>query len=84
MKSDKPNISLRVFRREKFDMTLVYNYKQIKNQFALSPIVSINKEEVKYTILTEKSSNAGDGDVKVYINYEENKTKVASLGELSD
>lgn len=72
MKSNKPNISLRVFRREKSDMTLVYNYKQINNQFALTPIISIDKKEIKYTILTAKSSNAGDGDVKVYINYEEN------------
>lgn len=73
MSKTKPEIKLRVFRRDANDMTLVYNYMQIKNEFALSPIISINKNELKYTLLNEKSSNAAEGDIKVFIDYEENK-----------
>lgn len=73
MTKTKPDIKLRVYRRENADMTLMYNCKQINNQFALCPIISINKEELKYTMLNEKSSNAAEGDVKVFIDYEENK-----------
>lgn len=73
MSKTKPEIKLRVFRRDANDMTLVYNYMQIKNEFALSPIISINKDELKYTLLNEKSSNAAEGDIKVFIDYEENK-----------
>ena len=73
MSKTKPEIKLRVFRRDANDMTLVYNYMQIKNKFALSPIISINKDELKYTLLNEKSSNAAEGDIKVFIDYEENK-----------
>lgn len=69
----KPNINLRVYRRDKNDMTLIYNCKDLDKRFALCPLISINKCEVKYTILSEKSSNAADNDIKVYINYEENK-----------
>lgn len=68
-----PNINLRVYRRDKNDMTLIYNYKPIeKLKWALAPIISINKCELKYTIFCEKSSNAGDGDVKIYISYDDN------------
>ena len=73
MSKTKPEIKLRVYRRDSNDMTLMYNYKLIDNQFALSPIISINKNELKYTLLNEKSSNAAEGDIKVFIDYEENK-----------
>lgn len=70
---NKPNINLRVYRRDTNDMTLMYNCKQINDKFALNPIISIDKNEVKYTMINEKSSNAADGDIKVFIDYEENK-----------
>lgn len=73
MNKTKPEIKLRVYRRDTNDMTLVYNYKSIDNKFALTPIISINKCELKYTMISEKSSDAAEGDVKVFIDYEENK-----------
>lgn len=73
MNKTKPEIKLRVYRRDSNDMTLMYNYKLINNQFALKPIISINKCELKYTIISEKSSNASDGDIKIFIDYDENK-----------
>lgn len=73
MNKIKPEIELRVYSRDTNDMTLVYNYKLIDNKFALSPIISINKYKLKYTLIKEKSSDAKDGDIKVFIDYKENK-----------
>lgn len=73
-KCDSPNIKLRVFRREEYDMTLIYNVSELKkiykNKIKLK--VLINGKEMSFTESYTKAKDSNIDDKFLLIPYPEN------------
>ena len=75
MKSSLPNINLRVFRREKTDLSLLYNCSELANLFGnnlVKPKVFINNTELEVTIQKAQAKDASSTDICIFIDYKVN------------
>lgn len=72
MNSALPNINLRVFRREKTDLSLLYNCSELANLFGnnlVKPKVFINSNELEVTIQKAHAKDASSTDICIFIDY---------------
>lgn len=72
MKSSLPNINLRVFRREKTDLSLIYNCSELSSLFGnnlVKPKVFINGNELEVTIQKAHAKDASSTDICIFIDY---------------
>ena len=71
--SNKPNINLRVFRREKTDMTLIFNKTELSlpSKFEYELQVLIEGKKIHYIEEEAKSRDNSSGDVCIFIPYQE-------------
>lgn len=73
---NKPNIKLRVYRREDDDMTLIYNTRELHclvGDKSLKPEITINNKKIFYSCVYSAVPNSAPGDAILYINYADNK-----------
>lgn len=74
-KSVLPNINLRVFRREKTDMALIYNCSELASLFGnnlVKPKVLINGTELEVIIQKAHAKDATSTDICIFIDYKVN------------
>lgn len=73
--SNKPSINLRVFRREKTDMTLIFNKTELSlpGKFEYDLQVLINGKKIHYIQEEAKSRDNSSGDICIFIPYQENE-----------
>lgn len=72
-KSFLPNINLRVFRREKQDITLIYNCSELVSLCGnVRPKVLINGTELNTIIQKSNAKDTTSGDICVFIDYQSN------------
>lgn len=72
MKTMLPNINLRVFRREKTDLSLIYNCSELHTLFGdtlVKPKVYINGVELKTIIEKAHAKDATSTDICIFIDY---------------
>ena len=72
MRSTLPNINLRVFRREKTDLSLLYNCSELASLFGnnlVKPKVLINQTELEVTIQKAHAKDASSTDICIFIDY---------------
>ena len=72
---DKPNINLRVFRREKSDMALIYNNSELLSLYSnydILPSVYIGSKKLEVIIEKARAKDVAANDVCLFIPYEEN------------
>ena len=72
MKTMLPNINLRVFRREKTDLSLIYNCSELQSLFGdtlVKPKVYINGVELKTIIEKAHAKDATSTDICIFIDY---------------
>lgn len=70
-----PNINLRVFRREKTDLSLIYNCSELASLFGnnlVKPRVFINNTELEVTIQKAHAKDASSTDICIFIDYRVN------------
>lgn len=75
MRNSKPNIKLRVYRREEDYMTLIYNTRDLRylvGDKSLAPDVTIDGRSIVYSCDNSAVTNSAPGDVILYISYEDN------------
>lgn len=73
--SNNPNINLRVFRREKTDMSLIYNKTELSNlpsKFEYETSIYINKQKIYFIEEVAKAKDNSSGDICLFIPYQEN------------
>lgn len=71
---NKPNVNLRVFRRQKTDMTLIYNKTELlSSKYDYQTSVVINKNNIHFYEETAKAKDNSEGDVCIFIPYQENE-----------
>ena len=71
-KSYLPNINLRVFRREKSDMALIYNCSELAKLFGdnlVKPDVFINGNKLEVIIQKAQAKDATSKDICIFIDY---------------
>lgn len=85
-KDKKPNINLRVFRREKTDMALIYNNSELLSlyeDFDLTPEIYINNKKLQVLIERARAKDVTSNDICIFIPYEENNLNEEDRYELS-
>ena len=71
-KSYLPNINLRVFRREKTDLSLIYNSSELATLFGnnlVKPEVYINGNKLEVIIQKAHAKDATSTDICIFIDY---------------
>ena len=71
----KPNINLRVFRREKSDMALIFNNSELLSlydDYYLVPSVYIGQQKLDVLIEKARAKDVTSNDICIFIPYEEN------------
>ena len=74
-KSYLPNINLRVFRREKMDMALIYNCSELSKLFGnnlVKPLVLVNGNKIEAIIEKAHAKDATSTDICIFIDYSTN------------
>lgn len=72
MKTMLPNINLRVFRRDKSDLSLIYNCSELQTLFGdslVKPKVYINGVELQAIIEKAHAKDATSTDICIFIDY---------------
>ena len=72
MKTMLPNINLRVFRRDKSDLSLIYNCSELQTLFGdslVKPKVFINGVELQAIIEKAHAKDATSTDICIFIDY---------------
>lgn len=70
-----PNINLRVFRREKTDMSLIYNNSELlslSSGFDIIPSVYIGNKKLEAYIEKVRAKDSSENDICIFIPYKEN------------
>ncbi|MCM1260537.1 MAG: hypothetical protein NC222_06240 [Staphylococcus sp.] len=76
MIKNKPNIKLRVYRREDEDMILIYNSRELRylvGDKSLTPEITINGKNIDYYCDNSAVTNSAPGDIILFINYADNE-----------
>lgn len=71
-KSYLPNINLRVFRREKMDMALIYNCSELASLLGsnlVKPDVYINGNKLEVIVEKAQAKDATSTDICIFIDY---------------
>lgn len=74
-KSHLPNINLRVFRREKTDLSLIYNSSELATLFGnnlVKPEVYIDGNKLVTIVQKAQAKDATSTDICIFIDYAEN------------
>lgn len=72
-KSFLPNINLRVFRREKTDMSLIFNCSEILSLLEdIKPAVYINGNKLNTVIQKSTAKDTTANDIYIFIDYKTN------------
>lgn len=75
IKNNKPNINLRVFRREKTDMALIFNNSELlslNHDLDFKPDIFIGDKKIEAIIEKAKAKDVTSNDICIFIPYEEN------------
>lgn len=73
--TNNPNINLRVFRRSKQDMTLIYNKTElssISSKFEYDISINIDGKKIYFIQEIAKGKDNSTGDICLFIPYQEN------------
>jgi len=76
MSSSLPNINLRVFRRDKMDMSLIYNCSELARLLdnnLVKPKVLIDGRELEVIVQKAQAKDATSTDICIFIDYSINK-----------
>lgn len=74
-KSYLPNINLRVFRRDKTDLTLLYNCSELESLLGnnlIKPDVLINGNNLEVIVQKAQAKDATSKDICIFIDYKVN------------
>lgn len=74
-KSYLPNINLRVFRREKTDLSLIYNCSELQRLFGnalIKPEVFIDGNKIEAIVQKAHAKDATSTDICIFIDYAAN------------
>lgn len=72
--TNNPNINLRVFRRSKQDMSLIYNKTELNlpSKFEYETSIHINGKKIYFIEEVAKARDNSAGDICLFIPYQEN------------
>ena len=72
--ANNPNINLRVFRRSKQDMSLIYNKTELNlpSKFEYETSIHINGKKIYFIEEVAKARDNSAGDICLFIPYQEN------------
>lgn len=72
--SNNPNINLRVFRRSKQDISLIYNKTELSlpHKFEYETSININGKKIYFIEEIAKARDNSIGDICLFIPYQEN------------
>lgn len=72
--ANNPNINLRVFRRSKQDMSLIYNKTELSlpSKFEYETSININGKKIYFMEEIAKAKDNSSGDICLFIPYQEN------------
>ena len=71
---NKPNVNLRVFRRSKQDISLIYNKNELSlpNKFEYETSINIDNKNIYFIEEIAKAKDNCSGDICLFIPYQEN------------